>query len=74
MKSQAEGALASWRQPDQGIWEARGAPQHYVSSKLMGWVALDRATKLAAIRGGPRVGEDVGGAAEEIRADILSTA
>ncbi len=28
-----------WREPDQGIWEARGAPQHYVSSKLMGWVA-----------------------------------
>jgi len=37
-----------WREPDQGIWEARGAPQHYVSSKLMTWVALDRAAaKLA---------------------------
>ena len=42
-----------WREPDQGIWEARGAPQHYVSSKLMGWVALDRAAKLAEIRGDP---------------------
>ena len=39
-----------WREPDQGIWEARGEPQHYVSSKLMCWVALDRAAKLAAIR------------------------
>ena len=40
-----------WREPDQGIWEARGKPQHYVSSKLMCWVALDRAAKLAEIRG-----------------------
>ena len=40
-----------WREPDQGIWEARGAPQHYVSSKLMCWVALDRAAKLAELRG-----------------------
>ena len=38
-------------EPDQGIWEARGKPQHYVSSKLMCWVALDRAAKLAEIRG-----------------------
>ena len=51
VQSQAEGAIAVWREPDQGIWEARGKPQHYVSSKLMGWVALDRAAKLAAIRG-----------------------
>ena len=42
-----------WREPDQGIWEARGEPQHYVSSKLMCWVALDRAAKLAEIRGDP---------------------
>ncbi len=43
VQAQAECATAVWREPDQGIWEARGAPQHYVSSKLMGWVALDRA-------------------------------
>src|SRR5690606_13970084 len=41
-------ATAVGPQPDQGIWEARGAPRHYVSSKLMCWVALDRAAKLAA--------------------------
>ncbi len=51
--SQAEGATKVWRSPDQGIWEARGAPQHYVSSKLMCWVALDRASMLAEIRGEP---------------------
>ena len=71
VKSQAEGALASWRQPDQGIWEARGAPQHYVSSKLMGWVALDRAAKLAASRGDLELEKTWAEAAEEIRADIL---
>ncbi len=46
-------ATAVWREPDQGIWEARGAPQHYVSSKLMCWVAMDRAAKIAAIRHSP---------------------
>ena len=71
VKSQAEGALATWREPDQGIWEARGAPQHYVSSKLMGWVALDRAAKLAAIRGDLELEKTWAEAAEEIRADIL---
>ena len=34
--------------PDQGIWESRGEPQHYVSSKLMIWVAVDRGARLAA--------------------------
>jgi GH15 family glucan-1,4-alpha-glucosidase len=71
VKSQAEGALASWREPDQGIWEARGEPQHYVSSKLMGWVALDRAAKLAAIRDDSELEKTWAAAAEEVRADIL---
>ena len=47
VQAQAECATEVWRQPDQGIWEARGKPQHYVSSKLMCWVAMDRAAKLA---------------------------
>ncbi len=51
VQSQAACATAVWRNPDQGIWEARGAPQHYVSSKLMCWVALDRAAELAELRG-----------------------
>ncbi len=71
VKSQAEGALASWREPDQGIWEARGAPQHYVSSKLMSWVALDRAAKLAGIREDLALEQTWAAAAEEVRADIL---
>ena len=72
VKAQAECASRVWREPDQGIWEARGAPQHYVSSKLMGWVALDRAAQLAEIRGEPALGEQWAATAEEIRADILA--
>jgi GH15 family glucan-1,4-alpha-glucosidase len=70
--SQAEAAKHAWREPDQGIWEARGKPQHYVSSKLMGWVAMDRAAKLAAIRGDADRQREWGEVAEEIRADILA--
>ena len=67
-QSQAECAAKVWQNPDQGIWEARGAPQHYVSSKLMCWVALDRAAKLAEIRGDPSLQARRGRAtAEEIR-------
>ena len=71
VQTQAECATQVWREPDQGIWEARGAPQHYVSSKLMCWVALDRAAKLAEIRGDPESREKWQATADEIRADIL---
>jgi GH15 family glucan-1,4-alpha-glucosidase len=36
-----------WKQPDQGIWEMRGAAQHFTYSKVMAWVAFDRAIKSA---------------------------
>jgi alpha,alpha-trehalase len=71
VQSQAECATNIWREPDQGIWEARGEPQHYVSSKLMCWVALDRAAKVAEIRGDPEIQATWQKTAEEIRADIL---
>ncbi len=71
VQTQAECATKVWQNPDQGIWEARGAPQHYVSSKLMCWVALDRAAKLAEIRGDPELHATWSATAEEIRADIL---
>jgi GH15 family glucan-1,4-alpha-glucosidase len=71
VQAQAECATHVWRDPDQGIWEARGKPQHYVSSKLMCWVALDRAAMLAGIRGVPELQQKWGATAEEIRADIL---
>src|SRR5262249_32808191 len=34
---------SAWRQPDEGIWEVRGGPQHFVHSKVMAWGAFDRA-------------------------------
>ncbi|HYM43217.1 MAG TPA: glycoside hydrolase family 15 protein [Steroidobacteraceae bacterium] len=36
-----------WRQPDRGIWEIRGAPRHFTHSKVMAWVAMDRAIRSA---------------------------
>jgi GH15 family glucan-1,4-alpha-glucosidase len=72
VESQAECATKVWGEPDQGIWEARGAPQHYVSSKLMCWVALDRAASLAEIRGDTARGAEWHKTADEIRADILA--
>lgn len=43
----ADQAAARWEEPDHGIWEIRGEPRHYVHSKLMCWVALDRAVEMA---------------------------
>jgi GH15 family glucan-1,4-alpha-glucosidase len=70
--SQAECAMRVWRNPDQGIWESRGKPRHYVSSKLMCWVALDRASALAGIRGDPAMAAKWRTTADEIRADVLA--
>ena len=72
VQAQAECATNVWRQPDQGIWEARGAPQHYVSSKLMCWVAMDRAARLAEIRDDREAQSKWRATAEEIHADILA--
>jgi GH15 family glucan-1,4-alpha-glucosidase len=43
----ANAAAARWQEPDQGIWEVRGGPRHFLYSKLMCWVALDSAIALA---------------------------
>ena len=71
VESQAECATGVWQNPDQGIWEARGKPQHYVSSKLMCWVALDRAAQLAEIRGDPELQAKWREVADEIHADVM---
>lgn len=42
-----------WREPDEGIWEIRGEPRHFLHSRVMCWVALDRAVRLAAKRSLP---------------------
>jgi GH15 family glucan-1,4-alpha-glucosidase len=53
----ADQACDVWREPDYGIWEVRGGPRHFVYSKVMVWVALDRAVRMAERWGLPgRVG------------------
>jgi GH15 family glucan-1,4-alpha-glucosidase len=46
----ADQVANTWTQPDAGIWEKRAAPAHHVHSKLMAWLALDRAARIAAAR------------------------
>jgi alpha,alpha-trehalase len=72
VQSQAACAMDVWRQPDQGIWEARGAPQHYVSSKLMCWVAMDRAARLADLQNAEKLATEWRSTADEIKEDILT--
>ncbi|HEY7256022.1 MAG TPA: glycoside hydrolase family 15 protein [Solirubrobacterales bacterium] len=68
---QVEAAIAAWPNPDQGIWEARGEPRHYVSSKLMIWCAVDRGARLAPTVGRDDLAERWRRKAEEFRAEIL---
>jgi GH15 family glucan-1,4-alpha-glucosidase len=67
---QVEAALEHWREPDRGMWEVRGEPQHFTSSKLMCWVAADRGAKLARLRDDHEHAEAWQQAADEIHADI----
>jgi GH15 family glucan-1,4-alpha-glucosidase len=69
---QVEAALSHWKEPDRGIWEVRGEPRHFTSSKLMCWVAVDRGAKLARMRGEEGLADSWDAAAEEIRLDILA--
>jgi GH15 family glucan-1,4-alpha-glucosidase len=70
IEDQVRRAVATWRLPDQGIWEARGEPKHYTSSKLMCWVALDRGARLAARRGKEALADEWREVANEIHAEI----
>jgi GH15 family glucan-1,4-alpha-glucosidase len=69
---QVEDAISRWREPDRGIWEVRGEPQHFVSSKVMCWVACDRGARLARLRQDDEHAERWQAAADEIRADVLA--
>ncbi|HEV2724377.1 MAG TPA: glycoside hydrolase family 15 protein [Thermoleophilaceae bacterium] len=71
---QVEDAIAHWREPDRGIWEVRGEPKHFTSSKMMCWVALDRGARLAEIREDVRRADEWQRTADEIHADICDNA
>jgi GH15 family glucan-1,4-alpha-glucosidase len=70
LKRSVEAALRSWRQPDRGIWEVRGEPKHFTSSKMMCWVACDRGARLARLHGDTDLAEKWAADADEIHADI----
>ncbi|MGI8430520.1 MAG: glycoside hydrolase family 15 protein [Solirubrobacteraceae bacterium] len=72
IKRQVEAALTHWRDPDRGIWEVRGQPRHFTSSKLMCWVAADRGARLARIRADEGMATRWESAAAEIHADICA--
>ncbi|MBF6331630.1 glycoside hydrolase family 15 protein [Nocardia transvalensis] len=66
-----QGANENWREPDRGIWEVRGEPRHFTSSKMFCWVALDRGAKLAEMHGEYDYAKKWYEIADEIRSDIL---
>ena len=73
VRDNVENAARIWSEPDQGIWEARGEPQHYTSSKIMCWVALDRGARIARRRAEEaELAERWAAIADEIKAEILA--
>ena len=73
-RHQVEHALENWRGPDCGIWEIRGEPKHFTSSKLLCWVAADRGARLARLREDADAARLWQKAADEIHADICANA
>ncbi len=70
LKKQVELAIENWRSPDRGIWEVRGEPKHFTSSKMFCWVACDRGARLAEVRENWELVDRWQAAADEIHADI----
>jgi GH15 family glucan-1,4-alpha-glucosidase len=60
----------AWRQPDEGIWEVRGGPQHFVHSKVMAWVAFDRAISAVEAEAYNESGQRWREIADEIHAEV----
>ncbi|MBU1128503.1 MAG: glycoside hydrolase family 15 protein [Candidatus Omnitrophica bacterium] len=71
VRSMARKVTEVWDQPDAGIWERRGPLQHHVHSKLMCWVALDRAVKIAEFIGKNKNVKLWQRTADKIKKDIL---
>ena len=67
-----DAAVEHWQEPDRGIWEIRGEPQHFTVSKVMCWVAADRGAKLAAARGDAERAARWRKAADEIHAGVCA--
>lgn len=74
LERQVRSAIDHWREPDRGIWEVRGDPQHFTSSKVMCWVALDRGSRLARLRERGDLADEWATIADQIREDVLANA
>ena len=61
-----------WQDEDEGIWEVRGGPKHFLHSRLMSWVAFDRAGRIARHRGWPAPLDDWHGISSEIYQQIMA--
>jgi len=61
-----------WENPDRGIWEIRNEDKHYVSSKVMSWVAMDRAAKIASLLHKYYYAGMWQGVANDIKADVIA--
>jgi GH15 family glucan-1,4-alpha-glucosidase len=73
MRGFADGVARRWAEPDAGIWEIRDDPAHHVHSKMMGWLALDRALRIAEVRGGNSRGRDWWRASRDaIASDVMA--
>jgi len=72
LASFVEDALEHWREPDQGIWEIRGAPKHFTASKVMCWLAAARGADLAEERGDDKRAQRWRAGADKIKADVLA--
>jgi alpha,alpha-trehalase len=72
LAKQVEQAVRHWREPDRGIWEVRGEPKHFTSSKIMCWVACDRGARLARLREDTESEDRWRAVADEIHADVLA--
>jgi len=59
-----------WREPDEGIWEVRGGRQHFTHSKVMAWVAFDRAARIAEMAGDASASARWRRIADEIRGEV----
>jgi GH15 family glucan-1,4-alpha-glucosidase len=72
LKRAVESAIKAWKKPDRGMWEVRGEPQHFTSSKVMCWVACDRGARLAELHGDLDLAQSWQAKADEIKADICA--
>ena len=70
--SAVDETVAHWREPDRGIWEVRGEPKHFTSSKLMAWVACDRGARLARVREDTERAQRWQAEADAIHADVCA--